>query len=196
MAAVLQTMAAQQAATRGTIIIDDVVKIYDPGGAAVMAVDHCSLEIQAGEICMIVGPSGCGKTTLLNAIAGFHEITSGRILLDGEVLCSADKPKAAPGSDRIVVFQNGALFPWKTNLENVAFGPMMQGTLGRAEAREKALGMMADAGLAGSIVQTGLVTFDDSLLSYVIFAANMETRASRIRRGLGDSDDIGAPACK
>jgi len=54
----------------------------------------------------------------------------------------------------------------------------------------------ADAGLAGSIVQTGLVTFDDSLLSYVIFAANMETRASRIRRGLGDSDDIGAPACK
>ena len=149
MPAVLQTMAAQQAATRGAIIIDDVVKIYDPGGAAVMAVDHCSLEIQAGEICMIVGPSGCGKTTLLNAIAGFHEITSGRILLDGEVLCSADKPRAAPGSDRIVVFQNGALFPWKTNLENVAFGPMMQGTLGRAEAREKALGMMADAGLAG-----------------------------------------------
>jgi len=149
MPAVLQTMAAQQAATRGAIIIDDVVKIYDPGGAAVMAVDHCSLEIKAGEICMIVGPSGCGKTTLLNAIAGFHEITSGRILLDGEVLCSADKPKAAPGSDRIVVFQNGALFPWKTNLENVAFGPMMQGTLGRAEAREKALGMMADAGLAG-----------------------------------------------
>jgi NitT/TauT family transport system ATP-binding protein len=75
------------AKTRGHILIDDVVKIYDPEGAAVMAVDHCSLEIEAGEICMIVGPSGCGKTTLLNAIAGFHEITAGRILLDGEVLC-------------------------------------------------------------------------------------------------------------
>jgi len=149
MAAVMQATAAQQAAARGAIIIDNVVKIYDPDGAAVMAVDHCSLEIKAGEICMIVGPSGCGKTTLLNAIAGFHEITSGRILLDGEVLCSAEKPKAAPGSDRIVVFQNGALFPWKTNLENVAFGPMMQGALGRAEATEKALGMMADAGLSG-----------------------------------------------
>jgi len=98
---------------------------------------------------MIVGPSGCGKTTLLNAIAGFHEITSGRILLDGEVLCSADKPKAEPSSDRIVVFQNGALFPWKTNLENVAFGPLMQGKLGKAEAAEKARAMMADAGLAG-----------------------------------------------
>lgn len=135
--------------TRGHILIDDVVKVYDPEGAAVMAVDHCSLEIEAGEICMIVGPSGCGKTTLLNAIAGFHEITSGRILLDGEVLCSAQKPRAEPGPDRIVVFQNGALFPWKTNLENVVFGPVMQGRMTKAEALDRGRAMMADAGLAG-----------------------------------------------
>ena len=140
---------ATQAPARGAIVIEDVVKIYDPHGAAVMAVDHCSLDIEAGEICMIVGPSGCGKTTLLNAIAGFHEISSGSIRLDGEVLCSTAKPKAAPGSDRIVVFQNGALFPWKSNLENVAFGPLMQGKLSKAEVMEKALGMMAGAGLAG-----------------------------------------------
>src|SRR6185436_14338001 len=143
-----QAARAAQAITRGAIVIDDVVKIYDPAGAAVMAVDHCSLDIAAGEICMIVGPSGCGKTTLLTAIAGFHEITSGRILLDGEILCSAEKPKAEPGSDRIVVFQNGALFPWKTNLQNVAFGPVMQGRLKTAEAEDKARAMMADAGLA------------------------------------------------
>lgn len=149
MSAVIAAARPQTGPTRGAIIIDDVVKIYDPDGAAVMAVDHCSLDIKAGEICMIVGPSGCGKTTLLNAIAGFHEITSGRILLDGEVLCSSESPKADPGSDRIVVFQNGALFPWKTNLENVAFGPLMQGKLNRADATEKARGMMADAGLAG-----------------------------------------------
>src|SRR5438067_4827805 len=136
-------------ATRGHILIEDVVKIYDPEGAAVMAVDHCSLEIPPGEICMIVGPSGCGKTTLLNAIAGFHEITSGSIRLDGELLCSTTKPKADPGSDRIVVFQNGALFPWKTNLDNVTFGPLMQGKLTPAKAKEKALDMMADAGLSG-----------------------------------------------
>ncbi len=142
-------MGAPQAPARGAICIDNVVKIYDPHGAAVMAVDHCSFDIEAGKICMIVGPSGCGKTTLLNAIAGFHEITSGRITLDGEVLCSTEKPKAEPGPDRIVVFQNGALFPWKTNLENIAFGPIMQGKLSRAEAREKALSMMADAGLSG-----------------------------------------------
>ena len=149
MSAATQAAGSAQAVARGAISIENVVKVYDPDGAAVMAVDHCSLDISAGEICMIVGPSGCGKTTLLNAIAGFHEITSGRILLDGEVLCSTEKPKAEPGSDRIVVFQNGALFPWKTNLENVAFGPLMQGTMSRAEANEKALGMMADAGLAG-----------------------------------------------
>ena len=135
---------------KGAIRIDDVVKIYDPEGAAVMAVDHCSLDIAPGEICMIVGPSGCGKTTLLNAIAGFHSINSGSIHLDGELLCGPGKPKAEPGPDRIVVFQNGALFPWKTVLDNVAFGPVMQGKLSQKEAYEKARGMMADAGLSGT----------------------------------------------
>ena len=57
---------------KGAISIRNVTKIYDPEGVNVMAVDNCSLEIAAGEVCMIVGPSGCGKTTLLNAIAGFE----------------------------------------------------------------------------------------------------------------------------
>lgn len=145
-----QRQSGGRAATQGAIRIDDVVKVYDPDGAAVMAVDHCTLDIAAGEICMIVGPSGCGKTTLLNAIAGFHSISSGTITMDGEVLCGPGKPKAEPGSDRIVVFQNGALFPWKTNLENVAFGPLMQGKMGKKEIYEKARRMMADAGLSGT----------------------------------------------
>ncbi len=135
---------------QGAISIKDVVKIYDPEGAAVMAVDHCSIEIPAGEICMIVGPSGCGKTTLLNAIAGFHGITSGSMHLDGELLCGPGKPQAEPGSDRIVVFQNGALFPWKTNLDNIAFGPMMAGKQSKKEIYDKARSMMADAGLSGT----------------------------------------------
>lgn len=155
MSAVLETLddrliVPSNAARGGAIQIEDVVKIYDPDGAAVMAVDHCTLDIPAGEICMIVGPSGCGKTTLLNAIAGFHSITSGTIRMDGKVLCSPEKPKADPGADRIVVFQNGALFPWKTNLENVAFGPLMQGKMGKKEIYEKARSMMADAGLSGT----------------------------------------------
>jgi NitT/TauT family transport system ATP-binding protein len=134
----------------GALRIEQVVKIYDPEGAAVLAVDHCSLDVSPGEICMIVGPSGCGKTTLLNAIAGFHRIDSGSIYLDGQLLCGPGRPHAAPGPDRIVVFQNGALFPWKTNLENVAFGPIMQGSLSVKLAYEKARAMMADAGLSGA----------------------------------------------
>ena len=144
------TEQATDTVTEGAIRIEDVVKIYDPDGAAVMAVDHCSIDIPAGEICMIVGPSGCGKTTLLNAIAGFHDITSGSIHLDGELLCGPGQPEAVPGSDRIVVFQNGALFPWKTNLDNIAFGPMMAGKLSKQEIYDKARSMMADAGLSGT----------------------------------------------
>lgn len=141
---------AQKSVIKGAIRIDDVVKVYDPDGAAVRAVDHCSIDIPGGEICMIVGPSGCGKTTLLNAIAGFHGITSGKIYLDDELLCGPENLQAEPGSDRIVVFQNGALFPWKSNLENVVFGPMMAGKLSKAEVYEKAYSMMADAGLGGT----------------------------------------------
>ncbi len=148
-ARVAANKAHPHAAARGALRIDDVVKSYGSEGAEVLAVDHCSLDIQAGEICMIVGPSGCGKTTLLNAIAGFHGVDSGSIHLDGALLCGPGKPKADPGPDRIVVFQNGALFPWKTNLENVAFGPLMQGSLSRKDAFEKARAMMADAGLSG-----------------------------------------------
>ncbi len=153
MSAALNQQMSQPAAdtvTRGALRIDDVVKIYDPDGAAVMAVDHCSIDIPAGEICMIVGPSGCGKTTLLNAIAGFHDITSGSIHLDGELLCGPGQPEAEPGSDRIVVFQNGALFPWKTNLDNIVFGPLMAGKMSKSEIYDKARSMMADAGLGGT----------------------------------------------
>ena len=135
--------------SRGAISIRNVTKIYDPDGFNVMAVDNCSMEIAPGEVCMIVGPSGCGKTTLLNAIAGFHSITSGEIRLDGELLCGPGKPQATQGADRMVVFQNGALFPWKTLAENVAYGPMVQGTLPKKQALEKAHAMLAEAGLEG-----------------------------------------------
>ncbi len=133
--------------TKGAISIRNVTKIYDPEGVNVMAVDDCSLEIAAGEVCMIVGPSGCGKTTLLNAIAGFHSVTKGEIYLDGDLLCGPTKPLAEQGADRVVVFQNGALFPWKTLIDNVAYGPIVQGIMSKSEANEKAADMLAEAGL-------------------------------------------------
>jgi NitT/TauT family transport system ATP-binding protein len=134
---------------RGRINIDKAKKIYDPAGSRVVAVDQCSFDVAPGEICMVVGPSGCGKTTLLNAIAGFHGLDGGSIHLDGRVLCGPEQDRAEVGSDRIVVFQNGALFPWKTNIENIAFGPIVQGVMSRPEALDRAAALMADAGLRG-----------------------------------------------
>lgn len=137
----------------GALSIKNVTKVYDPEGVNVKAVDNCSMEIEGGEVCMIVGPSGCGKTTLLNAIAGFHSITEGSIHLDNKLLCGPEKPIAPQGADRMVVFQHGALFPWKTLQENVAYGPTVQKTLGAKEAMNKAGDMLAEAGLGNFVTR-------------------------------------------
>lgn len=133
---------------RGKISIRNVTKNYDPDGANVLALDNCSIEIEAGEFCVIVGPSGCGKTTLLNAIAGFHGISSGEIYLDDELLCSSKKT-AVPSADRIVVFQNGSLFPWYTVLENVVYGPDVQAKMSKSQARKAAEELLEQMGLRG-----------------------------------------------
>lgn len=139
-------LSLRRAGGEGAINIRNVSKVYDPEGVNVLAVDNCSIDIAPGEFCVIVGPSGCGKTTLLNAIAGFHEITSGEILLDGTSIC---KPgyTAPPSSERIVVFQNGALFPWSTILNNVAFGPVVQGMASARDANRAAQSLLAELGL-------------------------------------------------
>jgi NitT/TauT family transport system ATP-binding protein len=135
--------------TKGALSIRHVTKIYDPEGAALLAVDDCSMEIAEGELRVVVGPSGCGKTTFLNAIAGFHSISAGEIWLDDEVLCGPDRPQATPGADRVVVFQGSALFPWKTVLENITYGPIVQRRLSKKDAQDLARAQMEQAGLAG-----------------------------------------------
>jgi NitT/TauT family transport system ATP-binding protein len=135
-------------ASEGHVSIDNITKIYDPLGANVLAVDKCSFEINPGEFMAIVGPSGCGKTTFLNVLAGFESVTRGEICVDGECVAAPDKG-LRPGPDRVVVFQMGALFPWKTVLENVCFGPVMQGTMGKKEAVGKGEELLRIAGLEG-----------------------------------------------
>lgn len=132
---------------RGSISIRNVSKVYDPDGVNVLAIENCSVEIAPGELCVVVGPSGCGKTTLLNAIAGFHDITAGEICLDERPICTPTHT-AEPGADRIVVFQNGALFPWVTVLNNVAYGPVVQGKSTAREARRLAESLLGELGLA------------------------------------------------
>ncbi|MCB2228001.1 MAG: ABC transporter ATP-binding protein [Desulfarculaceae bacterium] len=133
-------------ASDGALSIRNAGKIYDPEGVHVEALKDCSLEIGAGEFVAIVGPSGCGKSTLLNALAGFDGITSGEIILDGEPLATPELDPR-PGPDRVVVFQHGALFPWKTVLENVTYGPVVQGVMSQEAANKRAQEMLARVGL-------------------------------------------------
>jgi NitT/TauT family transport system ATP-binding protein len=135
---------------QGRIIIEHVEKIYDPEGVNVHALKDCTAEIKAGELAMIVGPSGCGKTTLLNAIAGFDTITEGTIYLDEERIAFPGMAPS-PSADRVVVFQGGALFPWKTVLNNIIYGPIMQGKMTKDEAVSIARNLMERLGLSKSI---------------------------------------------
>lgn len=86
----------------------------------VLALASISLEVPEGQFVAIVGPSGCGKSTLLSIVAGLTAPTEGQVLLDG-------KPITGPGPDRGVCFQDYALFPWMTVLQNVAFGLKARG---------------------------------------------------------------------
>ena len=95
-----------------------VTKDY-PGnsGEIIRALEEVSISVDAGEFVSLLGPSGCGKSTLLALIAGFEKASSGEIRLDGRIV-------DGPGPERGLVFQDYALFPWKTLLENVMYGPL------------------------------------------------------------------------
>ena len=98
-------------------------------GAQLLALDRIDLDVHPGEFLCIVGPSGCGKSTLLHLIAALQKPTSGRIAIDGESV-------TAPGTDRILIFQEHGLFPWLTVGQNVEFGMKMKG-LSKAEREER-----------------------------------------------------------
>jgi NitT/TauT family transport system ATP-binding protein len=85
------------------------------------ALQDISLDVQEGEFICVVGPSGCGKSTLLNLIAGLDQPTSGQMTFDG-------KPLTGSGADRVVVFQEPALYPWLNVRANVEFGLKIKGT--------------------------------------------------------------------
>ena len=93
----------------------NVTKTFENAGQNVEALKPINLEIREGECVVLFGPSGCGKSTLLNLIAGFEEPTSGEITLEGRRV-------TRPGHDRLMMFQEHALFPWLKVIDNVIYG--------------------------------------------------------------------------
>ncbi|MCO6417313.1 ABC transporter ATP-binding protein [Siccirubricoccus sp. KC 17139] len=106
-----------------------------------VALKGVDLDLYENSFTCLLGPSGCGKSTLLNMIAGFTQPTAGQVLVDGKAV-------QGPSADRGVVFQEYALFPWRTAIDNVAFGPMLKG-MPKAQQREIAKRYLAMVGLAG-----------------------------------------------
>lgn len=104
----------------GRIDIQGVSIVFGSGADENVAVKETSLTINPGEFVCILGPSGCGKSTLLNSVAGYVTPSSGQVLVDDELITT-------PGPDRGMVFQQYSLFPWKTVVENIGFGPKLAG---------------------------------------------------------------------
>ena len=125
--------------------IDHVEKIYQGRSGEVVALNGVDMEIRENEFVCVVGPSGCGKSTLLNIIAGLERPTSGRVRVKGKEVVN-------PGSERGVIFQQYALFPWLTVKKNVKFGLKLRGV------KEPELSAIADK----YIRLVGLEEFGDS----------------------------------
>jgi len=111
--------------------IDKVSKWFREGVVQTHALDRVSLNVDESEFVCLVGPSGCGKSTLLNMIAGLDSPDEGTILSDGQ-------PITEPGRDRMMMFQESALFPWLNVLGNVLFGLKLKPSLTRKERVEVA----------------------------------------------------------
>lgn len=113
------------------VVFRRVHKTFVQKGQKVQALSDVNFTIEEGEFICVIGPSGCGKSTLIGLIAGLEFADSGEVYVDSKTV-------EGPSPDRIVVFQEAALFPWLTVLENVEFGLKIAGVPGR-ERRERAI---------------------------------------------------------
>ena len=107
--------------------IEGVSKIFTGRTGGVEALRPVNVEVQAGEFVCLLGPSGCGKSTLLSIIAGLESATEGIVLADGRIV-------RGPGTDRVLLFQEAALFPWLDVQHNVEFGLRQAGISGKERA--------------------------------------------------------------
>jgi NitT/TauT family transport system ATP-binding protein len=128
--------------SRPRLELRGVSKDFPSRTGPVRALEDIKLTVSRGEFLSVVGASGSGKSTLLSLIAGLSKPTSGEVLLD-------DTPVAGPGPDRGLVFQHGAVYPWRTVERNVAFGLELLPRLPKAERRERIAWYLEETGLTG-----------------------------------------------
>ena len=119
--------------------IDNVRKVFSTRNGEMVALNGVNLDIYENEFICVVGPSGCGKSTLLNIIAGLTDATSGTVYCNGKAV-------SGTGTDRGVVFQQYALFPWLTVKKNVMFALEMKGVKGK-QAQDLAMQYLAKVDL-------------------------------------------------
>ncbi len=124
------------------LAVKDVSKTFHIRGGRVQALEHVTLDVSEGEFVCLVGPSGCGKSTLLNIIAGLETPDEGEVRTDG-------MPIRGPGRDRMVMFQEPALFPWLDVFSNVMFGLKLKPSLSPSEREEVARYYLKLVGLEG-----------------------------------------------
>ena len=125
---------------RGEVVFEDVSRAVQTRKTETVILDHCSFVVESGKLTVLIGPSGCGKTTIINLIAGYETPDRGKVLMDG-------KPVAGPDWERLVVFQESALFPWLTCYDNVMFGPLATNVMARDEAHDQAIKLLEKVGL-------------------------------------------------
>jgi sulfonate transport system ATP-binding protein len=123
----------------GEITASEVSKNYGTARLHKDVVKDCSFTIERGKLTVMIGPSGCGKSTLIRLLAGFEKPSSGSVMLDGE-------PVAGPNRDRLVLFQETALFPWMTTYDNILYGPRARRELTR-ETLDQAEFLLSKVGL-------------------------------------------------
>ena len=123
--------------------LSKITKIFPENGSRkqVPVLDNFDCSIESGQFFSIVGPSGCGKTTLLRIIAGLEKASEGQVLLNGDAITDNDRRVG-------LVFQEFALFPWRTALQNIEMGLEISG-VPKAERREEALKYVREFGLEG-----------------------------------------------
>lgn len=121
--------------------VEGLAKYYGFGVTRHQVLEDCSFVLREHEITVLVGPSGCGKSTLVNLLAGYERPDAGRITLGG-------KPVTGPGGDRLVVFQETALFPWMSTFSNVAFGPRAQRKQSASTIETEVMSLLDRVGLA------------------------------------------------